>query len=850
MRRRPASNSSMSLFPFLDTLVCTMGALILMLLAMTPKMKERALARQAAAQAAAQAPLDAPAVEPEPDTAAVPEPHPLAAVPTAPPAEEHAAERQRRRDAWLSQAADARSTLAARMADFQARRQQLKDTEQRLRDLHDQILKTQLKTENAGQASAALDDQAQKLEAQAAVVAQKIAATRKNIDLASRRQAASKNEYSLVAYDGVSGTVRRPIYIECTGKGFRFLPENETVSPTDLEGFSDNFNPLLAGAQTLVRFWSRRKRNAGPAEPEPYVLLLVRPSGCFTYYVARKYLSSLGVHWGYELIEDDWKLSIPEPDPVAKTMLKETLDSTAQLRRVPKREVAAAGDRDFSGAFDPSELFDRDAGRGRSSGGTGGGGDGDSGFGRPGRAGGTGRGPSIKQGYATRNDRQGGDRFPGDGSFGASGTGEGIGGKPARTITTDGARPAGGASPGQDSVAATAAGIGGGGRSGRGAGSGGTARAADEIEASEQSPGRVALATDGTAGHGAGSPGGADGKQPGGSGRNPATGDSSGEGAESDGGAQAKTGGGKTAGGTGSSRRARPASLGGSSDTSGDGDGNAGDDAQSAAGFIGDDELLMNPRGPSGPAAGAGGAAGFQPRSPATANARQPGAPGSAGAESSATAAASTGNPAAGAEDATGQSKPSWLSDPSDASSSTSRSTGPRARMGGPGATVSLGSSQRKRSVDQDEADAGPRISEDQSNKPTSGPTVRSRGPRKWGQAGRRAGIGFEKRIKIYLNDKRIVVDSKDHMLLVSPADASEEIINHVVSSIDQVADSWGEPPSNFYWVPAVQFIVYPGGNANYAKLQSALEQKWGVSSTVEYAPDRKEKPAAAGGRP
>jgi hypothetical protein len=132
-----------------------------------------------------------------------------------------------------------------------------------------------------------------------------------------------------------------------------------------------------------------------------------------------------------------------------------------------------------------------------------------------------------------------------------------------------------------------------------------------------------------------------------------------------------------------------------------------------------------------------------------------------------------------------------------------------------------------------------------QPNRPTGGPAVRASGPRKWGRVGRKAGIGFEKKIKIYLNDKRIVVDNKQHALMVPRADSGEEVINHVVASIDSVADSWGEPLSNFYWVPVVQFIVYPGGDANYSRLHTALEQTWGVTSTVEYAPDRKDKEVA-----
>ena len=53
MRRRSSSHSPISLFPFLDTLVCTMGSLILMLLAVMPKIRERAEARQIERQAEA-----------------------------------------------------------------------------------------------------------------------------------------------------------------------------------------------------------------------------------------------------------------------------------------------------------------------------------------------------------------------------------------------------------------------------------------------------------------------------------------------------------------------------------------------------------------------------------------------------------------------------------------------------------------------------------------------------------------------------------------------------------------------------------------------------------------------------
>jgi hypothetical protein len=832
----------MSLFPFLDTLVCTMGALILMLLAMTPKIKERALARQAAAMEAAAGS----AVEPEldPETAAEPEPPAMAFSPAPPSTDEIAAERQRRRDAWLAQAADARNSLGARQSDYRVHRQKLQEAEQRLRELNDQILNARLKSENAGHAGEALEERVQRLEAQAAVVAQKIAETRKNIDLTNRRQAAAKNEYSLVAYDGTSGTTRRPIYIECTGHGFRFLPEDETISASDLEGFSDGFNPLLAGARTLVQFWARRKRTAGTAEPEPYVLLLVRPSGCFTYYVARKYLSSLGVNWGYELIEEDWKLSIPAADPLAKTLLKDTLAATLQIRR-PNRDVAAGG-RDYGGPFDPRELFDSDGTDGNP---FGAGGNGESGFDKSGRAGG--RTPSIKQGYATRNDRPSGDSFPGvrsardvdiagsrsggktglgtdDGSAGATGTGRSAGG------------PVGSGGPGGKTQAA---GIGGGNRRGTGRG-GSTATGGDD---EWQSPGGIAVAADGSAGSAAGKAATVSDRTSGGMGSGSSNRNSTGgqaDGENGDGGENELAGRGNPTGGRGRTGRARPASLGGTSDLAGDDEEGDGDQSLSA-GFISDDELLMNPGGAG--AAGEGGLAGLQPGSRRATAGRNSGASGSAGADESSDGGQSNAEADPAATNAAGTpSKPSWLSDPDDGSASSSRS----AQMGGPGLNVSLGGKKSRRKPNQENPDDGPRISENSDNKPSSGAAVRANGPRKWGQVGRKAGIGFEKKIKIYLNDKRVVVDNKQHMLLVTPADSGEEIINHVVASIDSVADSWGEPPSNFYWVPVVQFIVYPGGDANYARLHTALEQKWGVTSTVEYAADRKDKKAASGGRP
>lgn len=876
MRRR-STPPAMSLFPFLDTLVCTMGALILMLLAMTPKIKERAQARLQAQMAALAPTLTAdpdpepePVLEPEPEPA--PEPVAVAAAPDrAQREEDRAAERKRRREAWFKTAADARESLAARQADYRKRQQLIKETEQRLKDLQDQILKSQLKTETVEKADQSLAAIAVRLEEQQEHIAQEIAKTRKNIDVLNRRQASARNEYSLVPYDGTSGTARRPIYIECTGKGFRFLPEDETVSPTDLEGFADNYNPLLTGAQSLVRFWARRRRNSPESEPEPYVLLLVRPSGCITYYLARKYLSSLSVNFGYELIEEDWKLSVPDPDPIAKSLLKDTLDTTVQARRPPKNAFADA-DQGFGDAFDSREF----ARSGRSNHfGPPDDDDNRAGFGSGNANGrGMGRRPFIRLGPATRAGRNAAGTSADDDPLAESGGGNGSATGPVTgPITGAGARTAGaGGGTGPGTTAARAAGMRGGSRTGTGSGDG------DSDSDGGTFPSRAGTAVSGSARGKPGRPGTSDGDSIGGIGSllpDDQARDSGGNsGTRLHGGKEGSSGAGSLLGGAGRGGRqgrggsSRPATLGGSgSEFGSDDDTGDGDEPLELMPSDSSDRLLGG-EGPPGT-----GGSGFNPTlRPLASNSKNKtdqnpfdlsgDGPGSA--DGSSSRGSSTGTPSSTmpsgapsssrstssnspASDSPGSSGASQ-GDPATANSSAGGSAS-SVQFGGPGATVSLGSGKKaKANPKDDDPDAGPRIPEGDGK--AGGQMVRSRGPRKWGQVGKKASIGFEKKIEIRLMSDRILVGSKDVAVPVKRSDSDDEIVGRVVNAIDYVADKWGEPPSNYYWVPAVRFVVYPGGDQYSAKLSKVLEQKYAVNSTIDFAEDKPVKKTVPRGRP
>jgi hypothetical protein len=851
MRRRSNSHSPISLFTFLDTLVCTMGSLILMLLAMTPKIRERAEARELARLAAL-----TPAVQSESEALpaeAVVVAAPAALLPSAEDEHARAAERQRRRDAWLASLAESRQTLANKQAEYHRQRLALKEAGGLLKDLQDRILKTRAKDESAADANQSLTDLETRLEEQQARIAQRIALTRKNIDLLNRQQSEKANEYALVPYDGSSGTVRRPIYVECSNKGFRFLPEDETVSPVDLKGFQEGYNPLLTGTQTLLRYWTRRRREAGGAEPEPYVLLLVRPSGCLNYYVARGFLSSLGANFGYELIEEDWKLSIPHPDPVAKAVLKETLDRTVQAQSEIRNTFVDAAQRGGfgngrnsrrGGGFDDSLRGEDEDDFGMPSSGTG----------RRGN-----RKPSIQFGPATRRNRDGsglaGDGDPERNSRGGSGAGEAGAGLSEGSKSGAGTgRGALAGTPrntglGGKAVASRPAGIDGGAktgiggrRGGNGGGVDGEARAGagdDSLFVSRQPDGGTA---DGIPG---GSGGGESGSYPSGQ---PSAGLS-----DSLSGAprEANPGGGQrggTRGGRPGRVGSRPATLGGSSANSGTGDGSgAGDEplqippdyvpgefpGEEGSGGTGSDLFPFRPLpqnsndGSASDSSGEGGSS-------------VPPAPGSSGLKSK-TGSASSGSPtsgekgsASGAADSTAASD--LLTSGSDSGDASPGGSPPgQLQMGGPGATLRLGSQGKRKESDKEDPDAGRRLAEEDAK--TGGPRGRAMGPRLWGRARARATIGLERKLEIRILADRILVGSKDIVIPVGNGETVEEMINHVVAGIDRAADKWGDPPASFYWLPTVRFVVYPGGNQYYEKLHETLQHKWGVTSTLEYAP-------------
>lgn len=357
---RPRSANSISLFPFLAVLVCTMGALILLLLTTTRHLREEAVQRAGVGR-------PAPVAVPPPafleDDPPLPASIPLdpsvqlgvaqsrpAAMPAAPPdsAPPPAVPRL-----VLPEPVDPNVALRATVARLLALRdQQMKvvdagqaavaKAKDALKSGAAKLAKLNVKRDEVRRKKSLLAQTTEDLEKKSTGLSGQLAKVRDEIRRTRVQRSAAPSKYALVPFDSRTGTNRRPIYIEFRDDTIRFMPEGVTLSKDDVEGFTLGFNPLLAGSEALIRYWSVKSREAGRSEPPPYVLLIVRPSGV-KLYPARVLLENLSAPHGYELVEEDLPLAFPKPDPLAVAVCREAVEQTLLMRKRIEEELAERG---------------------------------------------------------------------------------------------------------------------------------------------------------------------------------------------------------------------------------------------------------------------------------------------------------------------------------------------------------------------------------------------------------------------------------------------------------------------------------------------------------------------------
>lgn len=279
--RKPALTVTM--FPFLAVLVCTMGALIVLLVNVVQKAKFEVQVESAQRAEQGKSP------EPADDTLKT----------------------QKEVHQWRTQVLEKqREELQKQIGDRRLALSHLEDhirrLESRWRELTVQAKELVQLGQSNEQLSVASAEQIQNLRTE-------IDKAKKELNEAKEKAAAKPPTFAIVPYEGPNGTKRRPIYIECTDQGIVLQPNGIILRADDFEGSMGPGNPLDAALRTTREYLARHGDTA--IHGEPYPLLIVRPNGTIAYAVARAAIKSWDDEFGYELIDAEMQLAYAPPDP-------------------------------------------------------------------------------------------------------------------------------------------------------------------------------------------------------------------------------------------------------------------------------------------------------------------------------------------------------------------------------------------------------------------------------------------------------------------------------------------------------------------------------------------------------
>src|SRR4051812_32240902 len=388
-------SSPISLFPFIGILLCTMGALLVVLVAVSRSARSTAQRQVQAQREATTAKANTSDVQKKLDQV----------------------------NHFVGALGTLRGQAEKKLRDEQARLSAVEDHIRRLHERMESIKSAAVELQALEQEH--YDDR-QQGEREVERLKQLVAESEKTV--ASFREAGNKaaHSYAVVPYDGPNGTFRRPIYIECVKNELVIHPEGTRIKVEDLRPPFGPGNPLAsvlrATRDQIVRATSQ---GAVGRDAEPYPLLLVRPDGLLVYDRARSAIEAGDFDLGFELVESDWKIKFPQADPQLAGIQQQALEQ-ARARQQLIAEAAprayasvAASDGEDSG-FDEEESSDG----GDRYGGAGGSG--------PGRIGaGAGGSGDVPRTYVVHNDKHAdkehGSGGPGGGEGGADNDANGSG---------------------------------------------------------------------------------------------------------------------------------------------------------------------------------------------------------------------------------------------------------------------------------------------------------------------------------------------------------------------------------------------------------------------------------------
>jgi hypothetical protein len=413
-------SSPISLFPFIGILLCTMGALLVILVAVSKSAKNTAVREVQSQQHS-----------------------------DAKEAIEGTHKKLEEVNTYVASLNAVKVKATTRLTEEQLRLSQVED---HIRRLHERIQALQSAAVELQALEKEHYDDHQQAQREIDRLHKLIADSQKSIEALQEDGSKKSRSYAVVPYEGPNGTYRRPIYIECVRGGLVLQPEGVRLTADDLRPPIGPGNPLASVLRATRDHLVRLNPTIGESRDlSPYPLLLVRPEGLMVYDRARQAIEAGDFDMGFELCESDWKLKFPEADPQLAAVEMTALDQSRARQQI----LAAAAPRAYgNSSMESSGAFDDDDGYGGGGSGGGGGGGGQDGGGR----GGT-------RDYVVHNDRHDGDdeyggESDGDGGSGAAagGSSGGNGGSGAKASGPGGAASEGGGSIGTTDVAGSSGG--------------------------------------------------------------------------------------------------------------------------------------------------------------------------------------------------------------------------------------------------------------------------------------------------------------------------------------------------------------------------------------------------------
>lgn len=288
-RRHQEPLHGIQLFPFVAVLLCTMGALLVILVSVARSSKSRAVevAENAKAKAIAAAPVD------EALSAKI---------------------RGLRQQSGVLQVQQQQAHLALR--DEQSRLSHMEDHMRRLQDELEGLKSAAVELNTLADAHFADRAQAEsELERLHQLVAERMQAIEQ-----LRNDKVNRRTYAVLPSKTDSGTLRPPVYFECSNRMIVLQPEGIAFSLTDFRGPPGPGNPAAVAFRAAREELVRQQNSTAGDESEPYALIIVRPDGQMACDLLCKVFDKSGIDFGYEFVEYEANIKYPPPDPQMRSM--------------------------------------------------------------------------------------------------------------------------------------------------------------------------------------------------------------------------------------------------------------------------------------------------------------------------------------------------------------------------------------------------------------------------------------------------------------------------------------------------------------------------------------------------